>query len=64
MLTVLFELIIQCEKHSIKTNRSDIGKTNVSSLNKRVTENALLNQTLALTYTVLLQNTRSRALTN
>ena len=47
-LTVLSELIILEEKHNIKTDISDIDKTNAFSLNKRSTENVLLNQTLAL----------------
>ena len=34
--------------NNMKTDISDIGKTNAPSLNKRGTENALLNQTLAL----------------
>ena len=48
VLTVLSELIVIEEKHNIKTDISDISKTNAFSLNKCSTENALLYQTLAL----------------
>lgn len=46
MLPFLSEVIVLEEKHGIKTDLSDIGKTNVSSLNRRSTENALLYHTL------------------
>ena len=48
MLTVLTELIILEEKHSIKADISDIDKTNESSLYKSGTQNAFLYQTLVL----------------